>query len=187
MMKRSINSVILLISLFFVSATNGASNSDDECVYTMYVKTGSTIKAGTDSKISVIIGDAKGRSVNIQNLEAWGGTMGPNYDYFEWGNLDVFTGRGPCIDRPVCSMNVTSDGSGLHHGWYCDYIEVTSTGPHKRCSQSIFHVEQWLANDAPPYRLSAYLNGCAKKPLGILRNGPFVVRNNKYVIQEVVA
>ncbi|KZV51909.1 lipoxygenasey domain-containing protein 1-like [Dorcoceras hygrometricum] len=145
----------------------------NECVYTLYVQTGSVIKAGTDSKISVNMGDSTGNSVWISNLRNWG-IMGPDHDYFERGNSDIFTGLGPCIESPICRLNVTSDGSGAHHGWFCDQIEVTSTGPHKGCSKSIFYVYRWLATDAPPYELSAFLDGC--KDWGNWKTGPYVVR-----------
>ncbi|KAH7853431.1 hypothetical protein Vadar_002322 [Vaccinium darrowii] len=143
----------------FLSAT--AEDSPNECVYTFYVQTGSGIKAGTDSDISVVLGDSKGRSVWIPNLKSWG-LMAHNHDYFERSNLDIFAGLGPCIGSPLCRLNLTSDGSGAHHGWFCDYVEVTSTGPHKDCSQSIFYVNQWLATDAPPFELTAVIDGCQR-------------------------
>jgi hypothetical protein len=89
--------------------------------------------------------------------------MGSGYNYFERSNLDIFSGRGPCLDGPVCAVNVTSDGDGAHHGWYCNYVEVTSTGPHISCSQEQFTVEQWLATDTSPYQLWAVRNLCQYK------------------------
>ncbi|KAK9670460.1 hypothetical protein RND81_13G203500 [Saponaria officinalis] len=86
--------------------------------------------------------------------------MGQNYDYFERGNLDIFSGRGPCLNGPVCAIKVISDGSGSHHGWYCDYIDVTTTGPNTGCAKMKFDVEQWLATDTSPYELSALTNYC---------------------------
>ncbi|KAF8380532.1 hypothetical protein HHK36_028019 [Tetracentron sinense] len=150
-----------------------------ECVFSVYVKTGSVLKAGTDSRISLTLGDAAGRSVQVPDLEGWG-LMGPGYDYYERSNLDIFSGRGPCIGAPLCSLNLTSDGLGAHHGWYCDYVEVTSTGPHKDCSQTIFYVDQWLAADASPYQLTALLNGCKQHTTApeIARTGHFVVGNH---------
>jgi len=103
--------------------------------------------------------DPKNHSVWIPNLKSWG-AMEQDHDYFERGNVDAFTGRGPCIDSPVCRLDLASDGSGYHHGWYCDYVEVTSTGPHKPCSQTIFYVDQWLAKDVVPYNLSVIIDGC---------------------------
>ncbi|KAF3433171.1 hypothetical protein FNV43_RR24273 [Rhamnella rubrinervis] len=149
---------VILMSLF-LTATISIGDSNNSCVYTFYVKTGSIIKAGTDSKISLTIGDASGGSVWVPDLEKWG-LMGESYNYFERGNLDLFTGIGPCIGSPICRLNLTSDGSGHHSGWYCDYIEVTSTGPHAACSQTVFYVDQWLAVDAPPYKLTAIRDGC---------------------------
>ncbi|PIM98515.1 hypothetical protein CDL12_29005 [Handroanthus impetiginosus] len=117
------------------------------------MQTGSFIKAGKDSTISITLSDSNGKS----------------------GNLDIFIGRGPCIGAPICRLNVTSDGSGHHHGWFCDYIEVTSTGPHKACCLSMFYLVQWLADDAPPYQLSIVLDGCSQ--MARRENWPFVVRN----------
>lgn len=101
--------------------------------------------------------------------------MGPDYDYFERGNLDIFTGRGPCLNGPVCAMNLTSDGTGSHPGWYCKYVEVTSTGIHKPCARKFFSVEQWLATDAPPYELTATRNNCRNKTeIGRFESSPVV-------------
>ena len=97
---------------------------DPDCVYTVYVRTGSVLKAGTDSNITLTLYDGNGYGVRINNLEAWGGMMGPGYNYFERGNLDIFSGRGPCLTGPVCAMNLTSDGTGSHHGWYVLFEKV---------------------------------------------------------------
>ena len=87
--------------------------------------------------------------------------MGQGHAYFERGNLDIFSGRGPCMAKPPCWMRLTSDGTGAHHGWYCNYVEVTVTGPHKGCAQQLFTVEQWLATDAAPYQLEAVRDLCS--------------------------
>ncbi|KAK8673044.1 hypothetical protein V6N13_111400 [Hibiscus sabdariffa] len=57
-------------------------------------------------------------------------------------------------------MNLTSDGSGPFHGWYCNYVEVTATGVHTRCTQQLFTVEQWLALDTAPVELTVIKNYC---------------------------
>ncbi|XP_011076395.1 PLAT domain-containing protein 3-like [Sesamum indicum] len=172
MTSRHFFSPLLLTALHLLSFPPPASSSSADCVYTLYVQTGSIIKAGTDARISIALGDSSGGSVWIPDLTDWG-LMGRKHDYFERANLDVFTGRGPCIGRPICRLNVTSDGSGHHHGWFCDYVEVTSTGPHMGCGQSIFYVDQWLASDAPPYQLSAVIDGCHQKAQW--DGGPFAV------------
>ncbi|XP_061369012.1 PLAT domain-containing protein 2-like [Gastrolobium bilobum] len=164
-------SVMLSLFCIVISSING------ECVYTLFVKTGSIIKGGTDSNISVTLSDAMNRSVWVPNLRSWG-VMGAGHNYFERANLDAFSGRGPCIDSPVCRLNLTSDGSGSHHGWYCDSLEVTSTGPHKPCSQTIFFVDQWLAKDVEPHSLTAILDGCRRGPVTPHRRS-FIVGNPK--------
>ncbi|KAE8715967.1 Splicing factor-related [Hibiscus syriacus] len=148
-----------------------------DCVYTLYVKTGWMIKAGTDSKISVVLGDSFGRSVLISDLRSWG-LMSPAHDYYERGNLDVFSVRGGCIGPP-CSLNLTSDGLGWHHSWYCDYVEVTSTGPQTACTQTVFFIDQWLAANVPPFQLTAYRDGCYRQGAHLKhgRQGPLVVGN----------
>ncbi|CAJ1856086.1 unnamed protein product [Sphenostylis stenocarpa] len=155
--------LVSLLSLCFVSTVRS-----DDCVYTLYIRTGSIIKGGTDSIIGLKLYDALGYGLYIKNLEAWGGLMDPGHNYFERGNLDIFSGRGPCLDRPVCAINLTSDGSGPHHGWYVNYVEVNSAGVHAPCSQLQFTVEQWLATDTSPYELWAARNYC-QKPLGQAR------------------
>ncbi|EOX92147.1 hypothetical protein QUC31_003485 [Theobroma cacao] len=151
----------LLLSFFLLLSFSSVALSDDEdCVYSVYIRTGSIFKGGTDSIISLRLYDLYGEFVEITNLEAWGGLMEPGHNYFERGNLDIFSGRGPCLVAPVCAMNLTSDGSGSHHGWYCNYVEVTMTGVHTACSQQQFTVEQWLALDTAPYELTAIRNYC---------------------------
>ncbi|WP_407803758.1 hypothetical protein, partial [Staphylococcus aureus] len=81
-------------------------------MYSVYVRTGSIIKGGTDSNICVRLYDGSGYGIEIRNLEAWGGLMEPQHNYFERGNLDIFSGRGPCLEGPICALNLTSDGTG---------------------------------------------------------------------------
>ncbi|CAI9753154.1 unnamed protein product [Fraxinus pennsylvanica] len=148
--------LFILISIFSI-----CKSDDPDCVYTVYIRTGSIIRAGTDSIISLTLYDAYGYGIRINNIESWGGLMGLDYNYFERGNLDIFSGRGPCLTGPICSMNLTSDGSGPHHGWYVNYVEVTTTGVHKSCTQVNFTVEQWLATDRSPHELTAIRDYCS--------------------------
>ncbi|KAK8941759.1 hypothetical protein KSP40_PGU019651 [Platanthera guangdongensis] len=137
-----------------------AGDDDGNCVYTVFIRTGNIWKGGTDSKISLSLAGSDGLGVQITNLEEWGGLMGDGYNYFERGNLDIFSGRAPCLSSPPCWLNLTSDGTGPHHGWYCNYVEVTATGPHLGCFQRQFTIEQWLATDVSPYRLYAIRDNC---------------------------
>ncbi|XP_054822732.1 PLAT domain-containing protein 3-like [Prosopis cineraria] len=150
----------LLLPFFLAARATSRVAQEDECVYTAYIRTGSIFKAGTDSTIGLQLYDSYGYAVWIKDLQSWGGLMGAAHDYFERGNLDIFSGRGPCLKGSVCGMNLTSDGWGAHHGWYCNYVEVTSTGPHLPCAQQLFTVEQWLARDAWPYRLWSHRDLC---------------------------
>ncbi|KAL8225384.1 hypothetical protein R6Q57_017941 [Mikania cordata] len=156
-----INHLILTTIFFLISiATICRSDDDADCVYTAYIRTGSVWKGGTDSIISLTLYDANGYGIRINDLVTWGGLMGSDYDYFERKNLDIFSGRGPCLIGPPCEMNLTSDGTGSGHGWYCNYVEVTTTGVHTPCVQQEFEVEQWLATDTSPYELTAIRNYC---------------------------
>ncbi|KNA10487.1 hypothetical protein SOVF_143820 [Spinacia oleracea] len=151
--------IVLCFSIFALFATA----DDNECVYTVYVRTSNAISGGTDAKISVAFYDDTGYGVLVKDLQAWGGLMGKDHDYYERGNLDIFSGRGPCLSKPVCSMELTSDGSaGSHHShdWYCNYVEVTTTGPHIDCAQQLFTVEQWLSLDRSPNELTAVRDNC---------------------------
>ncbi|KAH7557389.1 hypothetical protein JRO89_XS11G0138400 [Xanthoceras sorbifolium] len=164
----------LIISL---STSTATAYSDNDCVYTFYVKTGSIIKGGTDANISLTLGDPSGKSVWIPNLRSWG-LMSPIHDYFERGNIDIFSGRGPCIGAPVCRLNITSDGLGSHHSWYCDYVQVTTAGPHRRCGQTVFYVDQWLSMDIPPFHLTAMIDGCTRRQ-GRARQG---IKKGRFVV-----
>ncbi|CBI40998.3 unnamed protein product, partial [Vitis vinifera] len=151
----------LFVHLLILFSLAVAGLCDVDCVFTVYVRTGSAIKGGTDSIISLRLYDANGWYVEIPNLEAWGGIMEPGHNYYERGNLDIFSGRAPCLTAPACALNLTSDGSGDNHGWYCNYVEVTTTGPHVPCAQQLFTVEQWLATDISPFELTAIRNSCS--------------------------
>ncbi|KAK6923744.1 PLAT/LH2 domain [Dillenia turbinata] len=155
-------SVFVVINLLFLTSYTIAtlSAAGEDCVYTVYIRTGSIVKGGTDSVISLKLYDANGDWVEITNLEAWGGLMDPGHNYFERGNLDIFSGRVECLSAPACAMNLSSDGSGPNHGWYCNYVEITVSGVHAQCSQQQFIVEQWLALDVSPYELSTIRNNC---------------------------
>lgn len=146
-----------------IKGTDASGVDDDsmECVYTVFIRTGSILKAGTDANVTLELAAADGNGVGISNLPAWGGLMGQGYSYFERSNLDIFSGRGPCMEKAPCWMRLATDGTGDHHGWYCNYVEVTTTGPHKGCGQQLFTVEQWLATDAPPFKLEAVRDYCS--------------------------
>lgn len=77
--------------------------------------------------------------------------------------MDAFSGRGPCLHSPPCAVNLTSDGSGPHHGWYCKSVEVTTNRARAACARAAVGVEQWLARDAPPYELYAERSLCATR------------------------
>ncbi|KAG8383506.1 hypothetical protein BUALT_Bualt04G0020500 [Buddleja alternifolia] len=158
---------LILFSIFTICI----SADETECIYGVYVQTGSIRRAGTHSVISLTLTDTSGEQLEIPNLEDWG-LMGPGYNYFETGNLDLFGGKGPCFTGPICGLNLTSDGSGPYHGWYCDYVEVTAIGLQKECSQQHFTVEQWLATDSPPYQLTAERNVCLRNGKNRKINGP---------------
>ncbi|XP_057783781.1 PLAT domain-containing protein 3-like [Salvia miltiorrhiza] len=147
---------LLILFFFFIYAS---AADEAECVYGIYVQTGSVKKAGTHSKISLTLSDASGAELEIANLEDWG-LMGPGFNYFETGELNIFGGKGPCLSGPICGLNLTSDGSGPYAGWYCEFVQVSAFGLGSPCSYQNFAVEQWLAKDEPPYQLTAAMEVC---------------------------
>lgn len=98
--------------------------------------------------------------MEIDDLEKWGGVMGRGHNYFENGDLDIFSGKAPCLPSPVCFLNLISDGSGNKPGWYVKYVEVTTTIPGDESKRQYFDIEQWLALDEPPHELSVERNNC---------------------------
>ncbi|KAG0503777.1 hypothetical protein HPP92_003849 [Vanilla planifolia] len=166
--NRSLALPVLLLFFYAVVATSSSSSilsekvggDDENCVYTIYVQTGYLLQSGTDSNISLSLAGSDGVGIEIENLVSWGGLMGLGHDYFEWGNLDIFSGRGRCLSSPLCLLNITSDGTGLLPAWYCKYVEVTVTGSNQGCSQHDFKVEQWLSTDRPPKQLYATRDVC---------------------------
>lgn len=88
--------------------------------------------------------------------------MGPGFNYFETGELNIFGGKGPCLTGLPCGVNLTSDGSGPYAGWYCEFVKVSMFGLQSPCYQQNFAVEQWLAKDEPPYELTAAMDVCAR-------------------------
>ncbi|KMZ56817.1 PLAT/LH2 family protein [Zostera marina] len=160
-MESKVNTAILLCMLLLLPlALSDIEGDKAQCVYTIYIRTGSIWKGGTDSVVGVTMNDTMGDTITIPDLISWGGLMGPDYDYYERGNLDIFSGRGSCLSNPPCALELFSDGSGAHHGWYCNYVEVTWTGPHMGSFQTTFTIEQWLATDVSPYVLNAVRNYC---------------------------
>ncbi|KAJ7125429.1 hypothetical protein O6H91_02G052300 [Diphasiastrum complanatum] len=157
----SIFSLAIFVVLQAAGTVLSSSSSDPPtCVYSIYIRTGSIWKGGTDSNIGAQFFDSYNNSITIDNLVPWGGLMPKDYNYYERGNLDIFSGLGYCLATPICKLVISSDGSGPHHGWYVNYLEVTSTGPHIPCGQHLFTLEQWLATDAYPYELTAVSASC---------------------------
>lgn len=130
------------LALFLaLSATVTAHIS--HCAYTILVKTGDRAKAGTDSKIKLTVGNFYGKSYHIPDLEKWG-IMGKDYDYYERGNLDLFSGRETCIKHPVCRLKLESDAKGESPGWFVEFVEVATVQPEKSCRQVRFPINKWL-------------------------------------------
>ncbi|CAI9109414.1 OLC1v1009232C1 [Oldenlandia corymbosa var. corymbosa] len=160
---------VILLSILTISLSEDPAPAAADCVYTFYIQTGSNfVFTGTDSKISVTFRDSAGNWIRINNIESWGGRMGPGYDYFEAGNLDIFSGRGPCVPGPICSLTLTSDGSGMLPAWYVNYLELTTTGDHKSCGRQLFTLDTWLL---PPFSLTAVKNNCGKS--AVAEDGSF--------------
>ncbi|XP_050206761.1 PLAT domain-containing protein 2-like [Mercurialis annua] len=151
--------VFYILSFLLILSLSGVVVSES-CDYSIYIKTGSRDNAGTDAKISLKFSNREDLTINIRNLEEYG-AMGAGYNYFEQGQLDIFTYSGPCSAIQVCYMELSHDNSGNKPGWYVNYVEITSSGDPLVSSTTHFDVEQWLALDETPHQLSTSRDLCA--------------------------
>ncbi|XP_028790933.1 PLAT domain-containing protein 3-like [Neltuma alba] len=151
--------VIISFKLLFLllSCVYACVYMQQQCQYIVRVKTGDRNDAGTDSIIGLKLTSSSVNSFTVNNLQSWG-IMAPGHDYFERGNLDVFSGRGTCLS--VCAVTVTSNGEGNKPGWYLDFVEITVSGGLSR--KVAFPVNQWLALDEWPRHLYATVNLCSR-------------------------
>uniref|UniRef100_A0A0D3DVW8 PLAT domain-containing protein n=2 Tax=Brassica oleracea TaxID=3712 RepID=A0A0D3DVW8_BRAOL len=130
------------------------------CTYTINVQTGTRADSGTDAVIGIVLADQSEEYIEIKDLVNWGGKMPEGHDYFENGNLDIFSGTERCLPGPVCFMRLNSDNSGYKPGWYVVYVDVTTSKPGSVSKHQRFTVEQWLAVDEPPNQLYAERSNC---------------------------
>ncbi|CAG7866502.1 unnamed protein product [Brassica rapa] len=134
------------------------------CTYTINIQTGTRADSGTDAIIGIVLADQSEEYIEIKDLPAllvsWGGKMPEGHDYFENGNLDIFSGTERCLPGPVCFMRLNSDNSGYKPGWYVVYVDVTTSKPGSVSKHQRFTVEQWLAVDEPPNQLYAERSNC---------------------------
>lgn len=124
------------------------------------MSTGSEPYSGTESKISLTLYDRTEKKFEIESLASIG-LMGPSHKYFQDGALDIFSGKGECLTGPICGMNLTSDGSGPGHKWFCNYIDVTMAAPHGACTQKSYRVELWFQKDPNPELLQVIASSCS--------------------------
>ncbi|KAG2259186.1 PLAT domain-containing protein 2 [Brassica napus] len=142
-------------------ATNSVvASADQTCTYTINVQTGTRADSGTDAVIGIVLADQSEEYIEIKDLVNWGGKMPEGHDYFENGNLDIFSGTERCLPGPVCFMRLNSDNSGYKPGWYVVYVDVTTSKPGSVSKHQRFTVEQWLAVDEPPNQLYAERSNC---------------------------
>ncbi|CAL5035029.1 unnamed protein product [Urochloa decumbens] len=153
---KSSSMIVLTTCCLLALAASHASAA--QCTFEIIIKTGGRKNAGTDSRVSLQISAASGPTLEITNLESWG-EMSAGHDYFESGNLDRFSVPGKCLPSEPCKMLLKSDGKGNKPGWYVDYVMVTQLGS-ASSKQHLWSVNQWLALDEAPHKLSASSNGC---------------------------
>jgi hypothetical protein len=156
MMKSFITALTCCLLALAYAATSASAAT---CTFDILVQTGNRKNAGTDSRISLQVSGARGPTLSISSLKAWGGAMGKDHDYFERGNLDRFRGTGPCLTSTPCKMILTSSGTGNKPGWYVSYVKVTQFGQGSSKTHR-WDVEQWLAVTSPPRQLSTVRNDC---------------------------
>ncbi|KAL3691580.1 hypothetical protein R1sor_005231 [Riccia sorocarpa] len=180
--------VTLLIALVLLSSTSVLAK--DDCVYTVFVKTGSVKGAGTDSTIGATFYTAEGGAFEIANFTSWGNPLEPNKDYFESSNLDVFSGYGDCLSGPICKIKLTSDEAGDFSAWFCESVEITAANSGKKCSTHHFTVNQWLSTYyLPDYNLTSSKEGkCSSDScdsemyvLAVLRTGVCLDHDERWV------
>lgn len=129
----------------------------------MYVGTGTEWRGWADGgTVGVKLCGAGGDCFSVPDVAAWGGVMWPGHEYFQWSAVDAFSGRARCLATPPCSVEVVVSDSrgGGSGGWYCEFVQVTATGPRLPCHQRTFKVQQWLSLDEPPHKLSAVRDEC---------------------------
>ncbi|CAL5033029.1 unnamed protein product [Urochloa decumbens] len=152
------SSSLIVLTTCCVLALAASHASAAQCSFEIIINTGGRKNAGTDSRVSLQISAASGPTLEITNLESWG-EMSAGHDYFERGNLDRFSVPGKCMPSEPCKMLLKSDGKGNKPGWYVDYVMVTQLGS-ASSKQHLWSVNQWLALDEAPHKLSASSNGC---------------------------
>ncbi|GJN27790.1 hypothetical protein PR202_gb15841 [Eleusine coracana subsp. coracana] len=155
-MTKSFIALTCLLALAYAATPAFAAT----CTFDILVKTGDRNNAGTDSRISLKVSGARGPTLDISSLKAWGGKK--DHDYFERGHLDSFRGTGPCLSGTPCKMQLTSSGTGNKPGWYVSYVQVTQLAQGSGISSRTrrWDVEQWLAVTAPPRQLTTIRNDC---------------------------
>ncbi|XP_050207296.1 PLAT domain-containing protein 2-like [Mercurialis annua] len=136
--------------------------SQETCVYSISIKTGSRSDAGTDAVVSLKLSNMQDSAINIQNLEKYG-IMEAGHDYFENNNLDFFNFPGPCLTIPVCYIKLSHDNSGNKPGWYINYVEINTAGGSITPTKIRFDVSQWLSDGEPPYQTYTSRDFCADK------------------------
>ncbi|KAL0399593.1 UNVERIFIED_CONTAM: PLAT domain-containing protein 2 [Sesamum radiatum] len=159
--------VLILLSTFII-----CKSDTPDCVYTVYVKTGTKENAGTDSTINLGLLDAYGNGFEMYDIKGQGGLMGPGHNYFEAENIDIFSIVGSCLANSICLMYLRSDGKGYMPGWYVEYVDVfTASKIMNRCDHEYFTVNEWLVLDEPPYNLTLYRDNCVSSKKNQMMNG----------------
>lgn len=118
----------------------------DLCVYYVNVKTMQVRDpdAGTDSVVSLTLGDKEGNRVVIRDLVDWGRQlMPPDHVFFQSGNLDHLGGLETCLASEPCYINLTASGTGHRPSWGCDYVEVKV----EEVGEKKFYIAEWLTKE----------------------------------------
>lgn len=103
------------------------SSPNSECMYSIYVETGMDEEDGTDARVTLVLGNADGVTIEVSDLASWG-QKGPNYDYFESGSSDNFVGRRECLRGGPCSILLRTDGPSKKSGWFVVSVRVNQLG-----------------------------------------------------------
>ncbi|KAL3879853.1 hypothetical protein ACJMK2_032132 [Sinanodonta woodiana] len=103
--------------------------------YTVYVKTGDVIHAGTDANVKIILHGADGNKsteILLDNVFK---------DDFERGNIDVFKLKNLSHLNDIQRIEFWRDTSGFGSNWFVDYIEIENMKTRERF---MFPVFRWI-------------------------------------------
>ncbi|CAO2189630.1 unnamed protein product [Urochloa humidicola] len=127
--------------------TVGASNN--QCQYTMKIKTAVSWGAGTGSRLLIRFYNYKDSAIAER----------VHQDLYT-GTLNTFKFKDECRDR-LCFLRINSDGSGYDPDWKCEWISITIEGEGRKTFTHKFNVDKWIG---PKTKTYLDIDDCASVP-----------------------